>query len=133
MADLLYVSAIRCPAYAQHLLARWIADDADYVETRIKEYQELRDLAVERLRAMPGVEVEVPGGTSYVFPSFPGLDVDDVELCSALKRNGIIVSPGFQFGLGSQGHVRICFAQERDNLIRALDVLDRTVASLRSA
>jgi aspartate/methionine/tyrosine aminotransferase len=132
MADLLYVSAIRCPAYAQHLLARWIADDEDYVAARIVEYQELRDLAVRRLELMPGVDVRTPGGTSYVFPAFPGLDADDVMLASELKRNGLIISPGFQFGLGAQRHIRICFAQETDNLVRALDIVEKTVSGLGS-
>ena len=132
MSDLLYSSAMRCPAYAQHLLARWISDDEEYVQKRIVEYQGLRDSAVERLNSMSGVSVESPGGTSYVFPEFHGIDVSDVELCSALRANGLIVSPGFQFGPNAQGHVRICFAQEESNLQRALDIVETTVRSIGS-
>lgn len=130
MSDVLYASAMRCPAYAQHLLARWIADDESYVRTRVDEYRELRDLAVKQLDSIPGVTVRVPGGTSYVFPYFSNLMADDVALCSALKRNGIVISPGFQFGPAARMHVRICFAQETSNLAKALSIIEDTVRSL---
>lgn len=131
MSDVLYVSAMRCPAYAQHLLARWIRDDESYVRARVTEYQDLRDLAVKQLRSIPGVAVRSPGGSSYVFPEFRELTVDDVEFCSTLRRNGVVISPGFQFGPSGSGHVRICFGQETENLVRALGVIEETVRSLQ--
>lgn len=132
MADVLYVSAMRCPAYAQHLLARWIRDDGPYVSARVAEYQDLRDLTVKQLESIHGVTVRTPGGSSYVFPEFVDLAVDDVEFCSRLKRNGAVISPGFQFGPLGQRHVRICFGQETSNLVRALDIIEQTVRSSRS-
>lgn len=122
MSDLLYVSAIRCPAYAQHVLKGWLADDHDYVAQRIVQYQELRDLAVHALRQIPGISVATPGGTSYVFPSFRDLGVSDVDFCGALKEEvGLIVNPGFQFGMASTGHLRICFAQETAVLAESIE------------
>ena len=101
MSDILYVSAIRCPAYAQHTLTRWLAEDHDFVANRISEYQTLRDITVTALDQMPGVHVGRPGGTSYVFPSFSGLDVGGPETLPppqgrgrAHRQSRIPVRPG---------------------------------------
>lgn len=121
MSDVLYVSAIRCPAYAQHTLKRWMSEDLDFVARRVAVYQELRDAAVSGLNSIPGITVPTPGGTSYVFPSFRELGVSDVEFCRLLKEEaGLVVNPGFQFGMNSSGHIRICFAQDPAALNDAL-------------
>ncbi|MFO0951805.1 MAG: hypothetical protein U0835_11780 [Isosphaeraceae bacterium] len=42
-----------------------------------------------------------------------------VRLCERLDRLG--VAPGSAFGLGGEGHVRICFAVDESTLREALD------------
>jgi aspartate/methionine/tyrosine aminotransferase len=113
MEDVMSVAALRCPAYAQHVLARWLDDDAGYVAKRIGEYQSLRDVSVAALDAVPGVDVRPAGGSAYLFPEFPGIDATDQEVAIALKRDaGLVVNPGYQFGPRGRKHFRICFAQD---------------------
>ena len=45
MEDVLSVSALRAPAYAQHTLVKWLADDGPFVSNRVADYQKLRDRA----------------------------------------------------------------------------------------
>jgi aspartate/methionine/tyrosine aminotransferase len=113
MEDVMSVAALRCPAYAQHVLARWLDDDAGYVAKRVGEYQSLRDVSVAALEAVPGVDVRPAGGSAYLFPEFPGIDATDQEVAIALKRDaGLVVNPGYQFGPRGRKHFRICFAQD---------------------
>src|SRR5439155_27203017 len=51
MEDLQGVSVLRAPAYAQHVLTRWMSDDHEFVATRTAEYQKLRDHTVATLNA----------------------------------------------------------------------------------
>ncbi|WP_027945070.1 aminotransferase class I/II-fold pyridoxal phosphate-dependent enzyme [Amycolatopsis taiwanensis] len=130
MEDVMSVAALRCPAYAQHILARWLDDDADYVAKRIGEYQSLRDVSLAALSEMPGVDVRPAGGSAYLFPAFPGIDATDQEVAIALKRDaGLVVNPGYQFGPRGRKHFRICFAQEEKAwdaaLNRMAEVLDK--------
>jgi len=130
MEDILSITALRAPAYAQHLLRRWIADDAGYVWERQVEYQKLRDMAIERFARSDLIEVEKARGTAYLFPRCTA-DVSDQELVIALKeRCGLVVNPGYQFGPRGVGHFRICFAQEEKAFESALESIVSTVDDL---
>lgn len=109
--DVLSVSAIRCPAYAQHVLRRWLVDDVELVTEHVEAYQRNRDHAVDALNAVPGVTVRRSRGTSYLFPDISGLDISDHDVTAALRRAGLIVNPGYQSGFAGVGHIRICVAQ----------------------
>jgi aspartate/methionine/tyrosine aminotransferase len=80
-----------------------------------------RDLAVDRLRQIDGVQVPVPDGAFYVFPRLEGLR-DSIALCESLVRERRVgVAPGSAFGAGGEGHVRICFAVDESTLLEGLD------------
>lgn len=129
MEDILCISAMRAPAYAQHVLARWLADDSALIRDRIADYQGLRDLAVGKLGAA-GFDVYVPQGTSYVFPRVSHGSPDDQRIATALRRAGVVINPGYQFGARGTGRIRICIAQDRTRLTEALDTVAAVVAEL---
>jgi aspartate/methionine/tyrosine aminotransferase len=129
MEDVLSIAALRAPAYAQHILARWLVDDQDYVADRILEYRKLRDMAVEQFSTTDLIEVEPARGTAYLFPRC-NAEVADHELALALKtRAGLVVNPGYQFGPRGVGHFRICFAQDE---AAWADALKRIVSTVRA-
>jgi aspartate/methionine/tyrosine aminotransferase len=130
MEDVQSVSALRAPAYAQHILARWLVDDREYVAGRIKDYTTLRNMALDRFAATDLIEVEPARGTAYLFPRC-AVDIPDQELALALKtKAGLVVNPGYQFGPRGVGHFRICFAQEETAWASALDRIVETVTEL---
>lgn len=133
MEDVMGIASLRCPAYAQHILSRWIADDADYVTERTTQYAQLRDLTVERLRAMPGVTVNPARGSAYVYPSFAGLDVDTQTVALDMKtKAGIVVNPAYQFGSLWTQNIRLCFAQDHSQWTDALDRMASVFATYRT-
>jgi aspartate/methionine/tyrosine aminotransferase len=122
MEDVMGIAALRCPAYAQHLLPHWIRDDQTYVDERIGEYQSLRDASVASLNSLPGVSVNPSGGSAYLFVDTAGINASDQEIALALKsREGLVVNPGYQFGALGANHFRICFAQEESAWKHALE------------
>lgn len=129
MEDLQGVSVLRAPAYAQHVLTRWLSDDHNFVATRIAEYQKLRDHTVETLHASGLVNITPAQGTAYMFPDATAIGADTQAIALALKTEaGLLVNPGYQFGPSGDGHFRICFAQEE----RAWDgAMDRMLETLR--
>jgi aspartate/methionine/tyrosine aminotransferase len=121
MEDVQSCTALRAPSYAQHLLARWLADDQDFVKSRIPEYQALRDTTVDRINASSVMKVRSSYGSAYVFPETTS-DATEQDVCIALKREaGIVVNPGYQSGLAGRGHIRLCFAQDENVWDYALD------------
>lgn len=134
MEDVMGIAALRCPAYAQHLLPHWIQDDADYVAERVVEYQALRDTSVAALRAMPGVSVTPSGGSAYLFPGFAAANATDQEVALALKtKAGLIVNPGYQFGDRGLQHFRICFAQDENAWDAALTRMGEVLGGFEAA
>lgn len=130
MEDLLSVSALRAPAYAQRAMNSWLRDDHAFVAERVRDYQRLRDLTVAALRRIPGVSVQAAGGTAYLFPQVGDGLVGDQRIAEALLNEaGVIVNPGYQFGAAGQGHFRLCFAQDEAAWLPALD---RIGAALRA-
>lgn len=130
MEDVLSVSALRAPAYAQHILARWLVDDHGYVAERIRDYNKLRDMALERFAATELIEVEPARGTAYLFARCVA-PIPDQTLALALKTQaGLVVNPGYQFGPRGLGHFRVCFAQDEAAWRSALDRIVSTVSAL---
>ena len=129
MEDLQGVSVLRAPAYAQHVMTRWLSDDHDFVAARIHDYQALRDRTVETLNASGLVRVHPAQGTAYMFPDATAVGADTQSIALALKAHaGLLVNPGYQFGPRGERHFRICFAQEE----RAWDAaMERMLAALR--
>ncbi|HEX4211820.1 MAG TPA: aminotransferase class I/II-fold pyridoxal phosphate-dependent enzyme [Candidatus Dormibacteraeota bacterium] len=128
MEDVLGVSVLRAPAYAQHALVPWLAADHEFVRDRIVEYRTLRDTTVERLRHSPLIEVRPALGTAYMFPDVSLVGATDQEVALALKREaGMLINPGYQFGRRGTGHFRLCFAQTETAWEPALE---RMVATL---
>ncbi|WP_020574517.1 pyridoxal phosphate-dependent aminotransferase [Actinopolymorpha alba] len=123
MEDVQSVTALRAPAYAQHLLTHWLADDGEFLRNRLKEYQSLRDMTVEAINASRVMRVRPAWGTAYVFPEVL-VDTSDQRIALALKKDaGIVVNPGYQFGPSGLGHMRLCFAQDESVWAPALDRL----------
>ena len=98
-----------------------IRDGEPFLAEARQRYARHRDLAVDRLQRIEGVQVPVPDGAFYVFPKLEGLE-NSVALCESLVRERRVgVAPGSAFGKGGEGHVRICFAVDEPTLLEGLD------------
>ncbi|AZM46129.1 aspartate aminotransferase [Streptomyces sp. WAC 06738] len=116
--DVLAAMSLRAPAYAQHLLTRWLRDDEEFVRDRLADLRALReqtavwlaDAADLGLRARGGPR---PPGTAYLFVDASALGVPDHVLADRLVREaGVLVSPGYQFGPRGIGSLRVCYARD---------------------
>ncbi len=128
MEDVLGVTVLRAPAYAQHVLTNWLSDDHPFVASRVRDYQKLRDRTIEILNGSGLLRVRPPGGTAYLFPDASAVGCDEQTIAKALKSEaGLLVNPGYQFGPRGARHFRICFAQDETIWDQALQ---RMVATL---
>lgn len=130
MEDIQSIAALRAPAYAQHVLSHWIAEDRDYVSDRIAQYAHLRDVTVEILNNSGLFEVIASRGTSYLFPKVL-TSASTQQVALALKEQaGVVVNPGYQFGPRGDGHIRLCIAQDESVWRDRLERMIQTVKTL---
>jgi aspartate/methionine/tyrosine aminotransferase len=133
MEQVISLTSLRTAGYAQQTLRHWMDDDGPWLSERTKDHQQIRDTLVERFRSMPGVTVSAPAGSSYVFPDASlspwalAHGDSDFALAVALKQNGVLIAPGYQFGVAGRGHFRINFSQNAERLSRACDVIEEVL------
>jgi aspartate/methionine/tyrosine aminotransferase len=111
-------------------------NDGSWLGERTAAHQAIRDFLVKSLLSVPGMKVSSPAGSSYVFPDASqspwalrhGTN-DDYALAVALKKNGVLISPGYQFGLEGRGHFRINFSQDFERLSLASSRIQEVLAN----
>lgn len=120
---------LRAPAYAQHVLTRWLVDDGDFVAKRVVELHDIQRTTIEQLLTVPGLVVAAGPGTAYLWPDVSGLGISGLEAARVLQEKaGVVVSPGYQFGPSGSNHFRICYARDEREWAAALE---RMTAALR--
>lgn len=137
MADLQSQSTSGPSSITQKAALAALTGDQSAVEAMRQEFDRRRRYVVERLRAMPGVELEVvPQGAFYVFPNVSALfgrtiggqlvkDSDDLGMV-LLEKAQVALVPGS--GFGSPNHVRISYATSMERLREGLDRMERLLA-----
>jgi aspartate aminotransferase len=96
-------------------ISQWAAVEAlngpqDYIATNNETFKRRRDLVVEMLNAIDGIDCPVPEGAFYVYPSIAGLigkttpggvtiDTDETFATALLEDKGVAVVFGGAFGL----------------------------------
>jgi aspartate/methionine/tyrosine aminotransferase len=121
-------SALRAPAYSQHVLTGWLHDDENFVRDRVRQLHLLQRHATERLRSVPGIRVEPGAGTAYLWPDVSGLGLTSLDAGRLIYDAGVVVSPGYQFGPSGKARFRMCFAQDEARLDAALDRITAALA-----
>ena len=97
---------VNAPAIMQHLVR-----NLQTVTIDTADYQRKRDYLYDVLTSA-GYEVRQPEGAFYMFPRSPV--PDEMELVSALQRQGVLVVPGRGFGM--PGYFRISYCVEQREL-----------------
>ncbi len=111
----------------------------DYLAARRQSFAERRDLVVEALNAIDGIECPSPKGAFYTYASCAGLIGrqtpagdrigSDTDFCRLLLEQGdVAVVPGSAFGLSL--YFRISYATSIDDLREAMARLSRFVEEL---
>ncbi len=128
----LQVNSNSCTAAAtQHAGLAALSGPQDAVDRMLEEFRARRDLIVAGLNDLPGVECISPQGAFYAFPKVSGTGRPADELADLLlEEAGVACLSGTAFGRHGEGHLRLSYANSRENISRALDrmheVLSRT-------
>ncbi|MHC1582432.1 MAG: pyridoxal phosphate-dependent aminotransferase [Candidatus Syntropharchaeia archaeon] len=96
-----------------------ITGPQECVEKMKREFEIRRDIVVDGLKRM-GMEFPPPKGAFYIFPKVK----DEMEFVKRLLEKKVIVTPGSSFGERGKGHIRISYATSRDNLKKALEIIE---------
>jgi aspartate/methionine/tyrosine aminotransferase len=120
--NVLSITSLRAPAYAQHLLVPWLREDRAWLAERIVDLSALREATIRSLRRLPWLRLEPQQGTAYVWVNVEALGLSGPAVAQKLLTDaGVLVSPGYQFGPSSEGFFRLCYARDEAQWTAALD------------
>lgn len=115
---------------SQHAAVAALTGPQDCVTAMRDAFQVRRDLVVDRLRQIPGVNIPEIGGAFYAFfdiresLSKPGGPVTSVAWCEQLlEQEQVATVAGSAFG--AEGYVRMSFAASEEKLAAGLDRIAR--------
>ncbi len=118
------------PTAAQYAAVEALRSGRPYVAEMRAEYDRRRRLMTDRLNAM-GLTCFEPQGAFYCFPNVTGATgLDDETFAQELLREEkVAVVPGSAFGASGAGHVRMCYATSHEQIVEAMDRMQRFVES----
>jgi aminotransferase len=125
---LLNTSQMQTTAYGVSTLSQ-IAAEAAYkhcwywLEEFVAHLHKMRNLVVDSLNDMKGIDCHSPQGCYVVFPNITATGMDSIALTEyILKEAKVAVVPGAAkwFGPGAEGHIRLCFSTSETILQEAL-------------
>lgn len=116
-------------AIAQKAAVAALNGGEDTVHTMVKAFHKRHDYIVQRLNAIPGIEVIPADGTFYIFPNVQEIInrrgfANDLEFAERLLLdNGVALVPGSAFG--TEGCIRLSFATSLEILEDAMNRLQQ--------
>ena len=131
----LIINTISCaPTFAQIGAVEALRGQQDDVAAMVVEFKARRDLVVDGLNAIPGIRCLRPTGAFYVFPDIAGTGLSGADLAERLLHEaGVCVLAGTAFGGVGTQHIRISYANSRENLATALKRIRGLVEPLAAA
>jgi len=119
----LITNSVSCvPGFIQSAGIAALTGPQDSVAAMVEEFRHRRDLVVAGLNALPGISCRTPQGAFYAFPDVTGVPIPSQQLADRLlEEAGVALLAGEGFGAQGERHIRISYANSRDQLELALD------------
>jgi aminotransferase len=114
----LHYYATLCPnIISQKAALAALKGSQECVREMLAEYVRRRKLVLNELSKMEMLSCVPPKGAFYVFPDFTKLEKSDEKLATEILRKAKVVTvPGSGFGNAGQGHLRISYSPEYEQV-----------------
>jgi aspartate aminotransferase len=126
----LIINSVSCTSSFEQMAAvEALNGPQDEVAAMVEEFRARRQIVVDGLNSIPGFRCRMPHGAFYVFPNVAGTGMNGSQLADRLLYDGgVCVLSGTAFGKVGADHIRISYANSRENLLLALDRIREVVS-----
>lgn len=129
MAALLQTTSSCVSPFIQRAGIEAIYGSQEAVTNMMAEYKIRRDLLVDGLNRVKGINCLNPGGAFYVFPNIKGTGLTSDQVVDKLLQAGVVTLPGHCFGEYGEGYIRLCYATSRENIQEGLHRIQKALGS----
>ena len=123
-------AVMSAPTTSQYAAIEAMSNGDGDIQNMRREYDQRRRQLLAGLREI-GLDCFEPKGAFYVFPGIQRTGLSSAEFCERfLLSEKVAVIPGSAFGQGGEGFVRMCYASSLDNIMTALERMERFLKEL---
>lgn len=129
---LLVQTLVSCtPPFIQRAGIAAIEGDQTEICHMMEVYKERRDVLVDGLNNIPGINCLKNEGAFYVFPNITQTGMTSEDFANfILEKAKVAILPGTNFGKYGEGYVRLTYATSIENIRIGLDRMKNAVESL---
>src|SRR5262245_57690701 len=121
-------------ASAQYAGLAALKGPQDDTRRMVAEFDRRRKVVVDGLNRLPGISCATPKGAFYAFPNIKRTGWMAKPLASSLLEDaGVAIIGGPDFGILSEGYVRLSYANSTENILKALDRMGEFLTSRKAA
>ncbi len=119
-----------CTSFVQEAAIEAIKGTQEPKAAMVKEFKKRRDLALDIIADIPGLECNRPNGAFYLFPRYD-MDIKSNDLADKILREGhVAVTPGRAFGPCGEGSFRMSYAASEEDIKEGLARIKKVLATL---
>lgn len=119
-----------CTSFAQEAAIEAINGPQDSRIKMVDQFKKRRDLALDLISEIPGLECNVPGGAFYLFPKYDA-KISSNELAEKFLMEGhVAVTPGRAFGPAGENFFRLSYAASEEDITEGLGRIKTIMKSL---
>ncbi|MEN6524661.1 MAG: pyridoxal phosphate-dependent aminotransferase [Anaerolineaceae bacterium] len=128
----MHENSVSCiSAFSQKAAIKALEIGKPYIQEMVKEFAVRRDLMVNGIRSIPGLNSFGPIATFYLYFNISGTGLNSRDFVfSLLEKEKVALVPGSAFGNGQENYVRLSFASSQENLRKGLERIANFVHSL---
>ena len=119
-----------CTSFTQPAALEAIKGPQDDKKKMVAEFKKRRDLALDLISEIPGLECNVPGGAFYLFPKYDAKIASNDLAEKFLMEGHVAVTPGRAFGPAGEGFFRLSYAASESDIIEGLGRIKDIMRSL---
>ena len=119
-----------CTSFTQPAALEAIKGPQDDKKKMVAEFKKRRDLALDLISEIPGLECNVPGGAFYLFPKYDAKIASNDLAEKFLMEGHVAVTPGRAFGPAGEGFFRMSYDASETDIIEGLGRIKDIMRSL---
>ena len=119
-----------CTSFTQPAAVEALKGPQDSRIKMVKEFKKRRDLALDLLNDIKGVECNRPEGAFYLFPKYDHKISSDDLAMYLMKDAHVAITPGASFGKAGEGFFRLSYATSESNITEGIGNIKRSLSKL---
>ncbi len=119
-----------CTSFVQQAAIEAIEGPQEAKEAMVKEFKKRRDLALDLLSEIDGIECNRPNGAFYLFPKYDKDIKSNVVAEKLLQEGHVAVTPGRAFGPCGEGSFRMSYAASEEDITEGIARMKKVFSTL---